>query len=256
MNNNISKYIYRIGEENKNTNGTTMIIVEYINSHNIIVEFQDEYKYRKRTHYTKFLEGEVRNPYDKTFFKVGFLGDSTTKNNYSFKVWFSMIGRCYNQNDKMYKNYGGNNVIVCEEWLCFENFEKWYNENYYEVGDEKMCLDKDILVKGNKIYSPKTCYFIPKRINNIFTKSDKARGNLPIGVTYRKDNGKYHSQMSTPNKRMHLGNYLSINDAYNSYKIAKESYIKQIANEYNQKYPNFPKKLYDAMYRYEVEITD
>ena len=40
------------------------------------------------------------------------------------------------------------------------------------------------------------------------------------------------------------------------YKKAKEQYIKQVADEYKAEYPEFPQKLYDAMYAYEVEITD
>ena len=53
-----------------------------------------------------------------------------------------------------------------------------------------MCLDKDILYKGNKEYAPDKCIFVPERINKLFLKNDADRGDLPIGVTYHK-NKKY-----------------------------------------------------------------
>ena len=59
---------------------------------------------------------------------------------------------------------------------------KWIENNYYEIEGETMCLDKDILCKGNKIYSRDTCVFVPQRINSLFTKCDNARGDNPIGV--------------------------------------------------------------------------
>ena len=40
---------------------------------------------------------------------------------------------------------------------------------------------------------------------------------------------------------------------FKQYKIMKETYIKQIADEYKELIPNI---LYNALYKYEVEITD
>lgn len=61
-------------------------------------------------------------------------------------------------------------------------------------------LDKDILVKGNKIYSPETCCFVPQEINNLFTKRKSCRGTLPIGVKYIKENKKFSASFSRNKK--------------------------------------------------------
>ena len=121
-----------------------------------------------------------------------------------------------------------------------------------------MQLDKDILKKGNKVYSPETCIFVPRRINSLFIKSDKARGRYPIGVTLRKDNGKYRSQCDVqyeeePRKQIQLGQFDTPEEAFYAYKQFKENYIKEVADIYK---PYIPEKLYEAMYRYEVEIDD
>lgn len=68
------------------------------------------------------------------------------------------------------------NCKVCDEWLNFQNFSEWFKNNYYEVEGQRMELDKDILNKGNKIYSPNTCIFVPHNINNLFTKMIKLEG--------------------------------------------------------------------------------
>jgi hypothetical protein len=51
----------RIGEEAYNNDGCLMKIVEYNNTNDIIVEFQDEYKLRVHTGYNNFLKGKVKN---------------------------------------------------------------------------------------------------------------------------------------------------------------------------------------------------
>lgn len=146
------------------------------------------------------------------------------------------------------------NCSVCDEWLCYLNYKIWFDENYYTVGDITMNLDKDILIKGNKIYSPNTCVFVPQNINKLFTKSNRTRGELPIGVY--KVNGyddKYSSHFNSCSKLVNLGTFNTIEEAFGTYKIAKENEIKRIADEYKGK---IPQKLYDAMYNYQVEITD
>jgi hypothetical protein len=110
-----------------------------------------------------------------------------------------------------------------------------------------MAIDKDILIKGNKIYSPETCIFVSRKINSLFVKCNKSRGQSPIGVC--KHGKKYYVRCSS----MGIGSFKTIEEAFNAYKQYKEDYIKQVADEYKNK---IPKKLYDALYKYEVEITD
>lgn len=177
-----------------------------------------------------------------------------------YNTWKHMLVRCYNKKFKeKYPTY--NDVTICKEWLCFQNFAKWYEENYYEIEGEKMQLDKDILVKGNKIYSPETCVFVPQRINELFTKSNKVRGDYPIGVSYHKRDNILQVRCNvydklTNKKRIVNITRLPINrpfQAFTYYKSFKENYIKEVAEEYKDM---IPKKLYEAMYRYEVEIND
>ena len=115
-----------------------------------------------------------------------------------------------------------------------------------------MELDKDILNKGNKVYSPDTCVYVPQSINSLFTKSDKVRGEYPIGVYKQKD--KYVAQLNKGNgKQIYLGSYSTPEEAFQAYKQAKEEYIKEVANEYKDK---IPYRLYEALMNYEVEIDD
>ena len=164
-----------------------------------------------------------------------------------------MLERCYSK-EKRYKNPTYEDCTVCKEWHNFQNFAKWYEENYYEIEGEKMCLDKDILVKGNKIYSPSTCILVPNRINVLFCKSDKVRGDLPIGVGLsNRIKNPYRAYCHDGEKYMALGNYNTPKEAFQVYKLYKERLVKQVADEYK---PYIPKELYEAMYRYEVEIDD
>ena len=195
-------------------------------------------------------------------YDIGYYGEGkykARKNNnemtIQYRYWFNMIQRCYSAK-ALKRRMTYENVYVCEEWHNFQNFAKWFDENYYECEDEKMTLDKDILVKGNKIYSPETCIFVPQRINNLFTKRQNDRGDLPIGVRHMQGrfqvrcNVKYKNQKS---KSINLGSYDSVDKAFGMYKNFKEKHIKEVADEYKDK---IPQKLYEAMYKYEVEIND
>ena len=247
----------RVGEINYNTKGSRMKIIECINARNIVVIFDNGYK--TKTEYSQFKKGQIKNPYDKTIYNVGYIGEGyykliTHKNIY--KHWSSMIRRCYADNKNKF-NPTYKDCSVCEEWHNFQNFGKWFDDNYYTIENETMALDKDILVKGNKTYSPETCVFVPQRINSLFLKRNKSRGKYPIGTTYNKRDKKYESccHMYKNNRytRHAIGNFDTPTEAFTAYKTFKEKYIKQVADEYKNK---IPQKLYEAMYRYEVEITD
>lgn len=168
-----------------------------------------------------------------------------------------MLNRCYYE--KLHEKrptYIG--CTVSEEWHNFQNFAKWYYENYYEIEGEVMCLDKDILCKGNKIYSLETCVFAPQTINLLFVKKQNVRGESPIG-TSSTENGKYRVRchMINPETSKSKGEYLGVYDtqekAFEAYKYYKEKNIKEVADYYKDK---IPQKLYNGMYAYEVEIDD
>ena len=242
-----------------------MEIIEYRKSNDIDVYFEEYNWIFYHTQYDNFRKGTLKCPYERRTYNIGYLGEGKYKTRVNnrkteyYEEWIGMLRRCYNNNQRdrnKRPKYDG--CTVCEEWHNFQNFAKWYEENYYEIKEEKMCLDKDILVKGNKIYSPQTCVFVPNRINVLFTKSDKIRGDFPIGVTYHKRDKVFESKMCYMDKNKikhscYLGRYNTSEEAFESYKKAKENYIKQVADEYK---PYIPKELYDAMYNYKVEITD
>lgn len=169
-----------------------------------------------------------------------------------YKYWNHILERCYsNKLKEKYPTY--EKIIMSNKWIYFKNFKDWYNDNYYEIEGQRMEIDKDILIKGNKMYSPETCLFVPQEINKLFTKRQNDRGKLPIGVRYKELNNKYECRCNKNGKSIYLGLYEDSEKAFQVYKEFKENYIKEIADYYKDRIPN---KLYNALYKYEVEITD
>ena len=249
----------RLGEINISNEGYEMKIVEYNSATDIIIEFQDKHKGMVHTTYRDFKKGGIKNPYRPSVLGVGYYGvgkyksrGKDKKKTIGYKYWYYMLERCYDPYE-LNKSPTYIDVYVCDEWLCFQNFAEWFYKNYYEVEGEKMRLDKDILIKGNKVYSPDTCMIVPERINGLFVKQQRHRGKLPIGVCERKK--VLEVNCSTLKKQEYLGIFPLSEPfhAFYTYKIFKENYIKQVADEYKDL---IPKKLYEALYKYEVEIND
>lgn len=170
----------------------------------------------------------------------------------AYMFWRNMLIRSYNYEWKI-KHPSYSDCSVCKEWKYYSNFLSWYNSSYYEAEGQRMELDKDILFKGNKTYSPETCVFVPHFINTLFTKGESKRGQYLIGVSYSKRYQTFHSSMGRYGKRKHLGSFKSETDAFDSYKINKEQYIKEVADLYKHL---IPEKLYEALYEYVVDYTD
>ena len=127
----------------------------------------------------------IKNGLDKIYYGIGYYGKELEgvklSDIPSYRTWRMMLQRCYDEKvhnaEPRYRD-----CVVCDEWHSLYNFNKWYLQNYYSIVDERMELDKDILVKGNKIYSPDTCVFAPKRINVLIVCANRIRGEFPIGV--------------------------------------------------------------------------
>lgn len=158
-----TKRMNKIGEVIKNKYGRKMRIVEFNSSTDIIVEFDDGYVCNGR--YDNFKGKNIVHPMDKSILGIGYIGFGEykrridKKDTFIYTEWHGMLSRCYNKNQQLRnKTKSYKYATVCEEWHNFQNFAKWYNENYYRVDEEKMVLDKDILHKGNKTYSQKIVY--------------------------------------------------------------------------------------------------
>ena len=147
-----------------------------------------------------------------------------------YRVWFNMMERCYSSKFQEKKpTYKG--CSVCSEWLVFSAFRKWMEANDYN-GLE---LDKDIKVKGNKVYSPDTCLFIPHALNNLLSDHGAARGAYPVGVYFHNKNKRFVAQITLDGNRVHIGCYDTKEQASDGYKRRRTSKIKKLISD--NKYP-------------------
>lgn len=245
----------RIGFTNRNYYGSEMKIIKYKDGKNIWVEFDDGTIVK--TMWNTFKNGRVVSPFNPTVSGIGYIGVGkyTSKERIgkeAYERWYSMLNRCYGRKEN--RNVTYKDASVAEVWFNFQNFAEWHEQNYYEIGVGKMGLDKDILVKGNRVYSPETCIYVPQRINSLFVKGDKVRGKLPIGVSYNTNSKGYMGCCCIgERKRKNLGTYATPEEAFYTYKNFKENFIKEVAEEYKDK---IPEKLYNALLSYKVEIDD
>ena len=166
----------------------------------------------------------------------------------AYKAWQNMLARCTTRKDAAY-----NGCEVFDEWKIYSNFERWFldPENGYKDG---YAVDKDILVKNNRIYSPDTCLIVPSFINKLFVKQKKRKSNLPIGV-HKSGKSRFVAILAKNRSIFRLGTFSTSEEAFNAYKEAKEAYIKEVAQEYYDA-GKITKRVYDALMNYKVEITD
>ena len=114
-------------------------------------------------------------------------------------------------------------------------------------------LDKDILLKGNKIYSEDTCCFVPQEINTFYTKSKKIRGLYVVGVSFDKKLQKFVAVLSVDGKSRTLGYFDNEWSAFLAYKKAKESRAKELAEKWRGQIDD---RVYEKLMNYKVLLTD
>lgn len=241
----------RAGEKQVTSQGYEVEIIEYFSTNNCTIIFNDRKNTMlKNVRYAQIKKGTIKNPYHPTVHNIGFMGIGKytcsvegieTK---SYRKWIYMFQRCYNEKSQKkrltYKYYS-----IDEKWHNFQNFAEWYEENW-KPHMEGWHLDKDILVKGNKVYSPETCCFVPQEINPIFSIKPKPLNKTPY---YHK----FQVQMNKYGKKTYIGLYDTELEALQAYKEAKEDYIKEVADKWK---PYIDLKVYEAMYNWVIEIMD
>lgn len=175
--------------------------------------------------------------------------DGKSKQTKCYVTWTSMMKRCYSSKYQEKKpTYIG--CSVCEEWYDYDNFYNWFQEHY----KEGFALDKDILLQGNKVYSPDTCVFVPSNINQLFVKSDASRGEYPLGVNYLKQSNKYRAKCCNGKcKQTNLGLFLDPLEAHQAYCEYKYQLIKEIGLE-ALKIGDIDERIYEAMLNYKIPM--
>jgi len=125
-----------------------------------------------------------------------------------------MLERCYDPKYQLKKpTYVG--CTVCEEWLNYQVFAEWYENNYKEIPNIKFQLDKDLMIKGNKVYSPKNCKLIPHYVNAFLTNNKSTNTSGCPGVCWRDDRKRYVVNISdvVTKKELKLGQFKDLNEA-------------------------------------------
>ena len=171
---------------------------------------------------------------------------------YEYSIWKSMIKRCCPSSSKRNPTYA--DCTVVDEWLDYQSFAEWYKNNeFYGLGYD---LDKDILSGEVGIYSPETCLLIPRHINIIFSKPRRhTKHDLPVGVHYQKRNNykKYGARLSITTEsgshQKHLGYFRCPQEAHQAYVIAKEAYVKEVANKWHGRIDD---RVYEALMSWTV----
>ena len=257
----MGRKVTRIGEEKLNSFGSKMIIKEYKSNKDIDVYFPEYDWVFEHAEYKTFKNGTIKCPYEPRVYSVGYFGEGkykakkNGKNTDEYIIWRDMLKRCYDPKFHK-KNPTYKECEVENYFLNFQNMGEWLKNNYYEVAGETMHLDKDILHKGNKIYSRDTCIFVPQRINSLFIKRGNYRGKYPIGVRVNSNNYQAYCNNGY-GKIITLGTYSTKEETFQAYKQYKEKLIKETIDSYEGKIPEpFYSRLREAMYNYKVEIDD
>lgn len=143
-----------------------------------------------------------------------------------YKVWENMLNRCYNEKYHIKRpSYKG--CSVCEDWKYFSNFRDWMSNQKWEG----MHLDKDLIDKGNKVYSKDTCMFIPPKINS-FIINKNSNGFLE-GVGWVKASSCFRAKCSNPltKKNVSIGFYTDEYVAHIVWKNYKLSLIPHVCED-------------------------
>ena len=253
----MSKKLNRVGEKYLTNEGYEIEIIEYFDANRCTVRFLNG-SVLKNIEFNNIKTGRVKNLLALTMYNVGYFGVGIykscldSKKTKAYTTWTGMFGRCYNKIfSKKYKTYL--DCTVDERWHNFQNFAKWHEENYNFEIMQGWQLDKDILIKGNKGYSSETCCFVPSEINSLFVKCNNSRGEYPVGVHLDKPANLYVAQLKRYKKVRYLGYFKTPEEAFQAYKVAKEAHIKEVADRWKSQ---IAENVYEALYNYNIEITD
>ena len=245
-----------VGKVCKSKSSGDFKILKYNDSGNVEIQFlKTGYEMVARLDHIR--DGLIKDPYVPSVYGVGITGTKyqpsingvLTK---EYTLWNNMLERCYSDSFKKRRpTYEG-----CEVSSKFKSYEYFYDWCHNQIGfdNEDWHLDKDLLIKGNKVYNENTSVFIPQEINSMLVKSDKRRGEHLIGVCWHKKGKTFVATVNkNKGKQEYLGLFNTEIEAFNAYKEAKEAFVKEQAEKWKSQ---IDERAYNALMNYEVSIDD
>ena len=238
--------------------GGEVKVLEYVNNKNILIEFTDT-NHQKVVQVVNLLSGLIKDNSKSFLYSVEgivFGNEEGRTKLLEYSRWLGILERCYcskfHLDSPTYKD-----CTVSNNFKQFPYFKEWCNNqigfNSIDSKGNPFHLDKDILIKGNKEYSENVCVFVPQEINCLLLSGIKGRGKYPIGVFKSTTEGKYVACINRGGISTKLGTYSSPEQAFYTYKIAKEEYIKVIANIWKDK---IDIRVYETLMDYKINIDD
>ena len=245
-----------VGKVFKSTSSGDFKILKYNDRANVEIQFLNT-GFETVARLNHIRNGNIKDPYVPSVHGVGVTGtkypitvdDVITK---EYELWVHMLQRCYSDSFKK-KRPTYEDCKCSENFKSYEYFCEWCHS---QIGfnNKDWQLDKDLLVKGNKVYNEFTCVFLPQEINKILTKSTASRGEHLIGVHWCNTKEAFVLQVSkSKGKREHLGYFKTELEAFNAYKVAKEAFVKEQANKFKSQ---IDPRAYEALMNYEVSVDD
>ena len=250
-----------IGKVCKSTSSGDFKILTCNGARNVEIQFLKT-GYKTTVYLGSIRNGYVKDRYAPSVYDIGIIGDKypsrvNGRNTKEYMLWMGMLQRCYSDTNvcdsskKKYPTY--EDCEVSDNFKSYEYFYDWCH-NQIGFGVKGWQLDKDLLIKGNKVYSESTCVFIPAEVNTLLVKSDKIRGKHPIGVYWRNTKKAFVAQVNkSKGKPEYLGSFKTELEAFNAYKEVKENYLKEIANKWKSQ---IDERAYNALMNYTVDIDD
>lgn len=207
-------------------NGDFVVLKRYRND-KVLIKFVDDFGFETITKESHIRDGIVKNPYYPRVYGMGYIGVgiySYKTHEHIYKIWNRMLERCYSKTCQTNKpTYIG--CYVCKEWHCLQDFAKWFVEQ--EDCEKGYELDKDLLVKGNKLYSPETCILLPRKVNLMLNTAANNNKLGIVGVIERC--GRYSASIHIDGKTKYLGTYDTSKEASLAYAKEKEEYVRKVA---------------------------
>lgn len=195
---------------------------------------------------SNFNRGSISNLNYPTVYDYGIVGYgkyTPYTHKLQYQYWTNMLKRVL-QKHKHTKAYIG--CSISKEWIYFQNFCEWFDKNYYTVNNDRMCLDKDIKVKNNKIYSADTCIFVPNRINTCFNHNSSKDIHLV-------KSGYVVEVSDCDNSKIRYSKIKTYEEALYIWCTEKQKHILEILSQYNNQ---IPKEIYDIVSTYFISYND